>query len=108
MSERDAAVCRAQNVIDNTWRRTSDGFLARVVEGRAVEGFPDLSEEDAQRTTERARAALVEIDAIDLKLLPHELALTVKLVGFQLGVQAQTPECYWLAQTYGSFPTQFP
>jgi len=108
MSERDAAVCRAQNVIDSTWRRTSDGFFERVVDGRPVEGFPDLSERQAQRTAEWARAALAEVAAVDLEELPHEPALTLKVAAFQLSIEAQAGERYWLAQVYGGFPSLFP
>jgi uncharacterized protein (DUF885 family) len=108
MSEHDAALCRAQNVIDAAWARTSDGFFGRVVQGRAVDGFPDLSEQEAHRTAGRARAVLAEVDAIDVTLLPHELALTLKVATFQLAVEAQADERYWLAHLYGGFPSLFP
>jgi uncharacterized protein (DUF885 family) len=108
LSETEVNLCRAQNVIDKTWRRMSDTFLLRVAEGRSIEGFPDLSEIEAARTAGQARSAIVEIDAIDTETLPHQLALTVKVARFQLHIEAQAGDRHWLAQNSGSFPAMFP
>lgn len=108
MSEADANLCRAENVIDRIWQRKSDTFMQRVAAGRPIEAFPDLSEGEADRTAGEARSDLATIDAIDLEGLPHQLALTVKLARFQLGLEAQAHERYWLAQDFGMFPAMFP
>lgn len=108
MSELDVNVCRAQNVIDKTWRRMSDRFIQRVFDGRSVESFPDLSESWAECMASEARSALEQIKAIDIAALPHQLALTVKIARFQLEIEAQALDRYWLAQDYSGFPAIFP
>lgn len=108
ISESEANLCRAQNVIDKTWRRMSDTFMQRVNEGRQIECFPDLSEAEAERTASDARTALAAIDAVDIEALPHQVAVTVKLARFQLRIEAQASSRYWLVQNYGMFPAMFP
>jgi uncharacterized protein (DUF885 family) len=107
MSASEAHLCRAQNVIDKTWQRISDMYMSRVVDGRPIESFPDLSEAEADRTAAQARVTLAEIDAIDSRSLPHQLALTLKFVRFQSAIEAQAADRYWLAQSIG-FPAMFP
>lgn len=107
MTESEINLCRAQNLIDTTWRHMSDSFMQRVVDGRPIHGFPDLSEAEAERTTGQARSALASIDAIDIGTLPHQLALTIKIVYFQLSIDAQAATRYWLVQDCG-FPAMFP
>jgi len=107
MSEVDANLCRAQNMIDKIWQRKRDTFMQRVAAGRPIEAFPDLSETESDRTASQARSDLAAFEAIDLAALPHQVALTVKLARFQLGLDAQAFERYWLAQDFGMFPAMF-
>jgi uncharacterized protein (DUF885 family) len=108
IGESEANTCRAQNLVDSTWRRLADGFMSRITEGRSVEGFPDLSEAAAQRMASEARTSLATIDAVDLDALPHQLALTLKVVRFQASIEAQAADRYWLAQDYGTEASLFP
>ncbi len=108
MSRTDVNLCRAQSVLDKTWRRMNDSFLSRLVEGRPVDSFPDLSEAEAQRTASHARAALAAIDGIELEALPHPVALSVRSARFQLGIDVQAGERYWLAQDYVGYQAMFP
>jgi uncharacterized protein (DUF885 family) len=103
----DTHLCRAQNVIERVWRRLSDGFKERFNDGRSIEAFPDLSEEQAERLASEARASLAEIETIDVATLPHSLALTLKIVAFQLTVEAQAASRYWLAQECFGHPGMF-
>src|SRR5436305_11562069 len=108
MSKVDANLCRAQNTIDKIWKRRSDRFLSRVADGRPIESFPDLSEAEAERTASEARSFLAEIEGIDIEALPHQLALTVKLICYPLKTETQASNRYWLAQECGMFPSMFP
>jgi uncharacterized protein (DUF885 family) len=80
----------------------------RAAEGHSIESFPDLSEAEAERASAQARSELAALRTVNVESLPHEFALTVKLVGFQLEIEAQTADRYWLAQDYGMFPATFP
>ena len=108
MIESDANFCRAHNAIDRTWRPISDRFLIRLTEGRPADRLPDLSEQQAARVASEAQTALRDIETIDLDSLPHETALTVKIVQFHLNIEAQSSWRYDLAHNYGVFPAMFP
>jgi len=108
ISEDDANVCRAQNLVDEVWRRKADTFMWCAAEGRPIQSFPDLSQEHAARQADLARASLAELDSIDTDSLPHQTVLTLKLVRFHLETESQALSRYWLAQDYGMFPALFP
>jgi uncharacterized protein (DUF885 family) len=108
-SQLEENLCRAETLIDKIWRRRSDAFLLRVIEGRPIERFPDLSEAAAERTATQARAELARLQRIDCDRLPHQLALTSKIARFVLSVEAQAADRYWLAHDCGMyFPAMFP
>lgn len=107
MTHSDANLCRAQNVIEQVWRRLADTFKTRFNQGHSIEAFPDLSEKQAERLAGEARAGLAQIEAIDIALLPHSLAVTLKIVAFQLTVDAQAANRYWLAQECYGHPGMF-
>ena len=108
MRESDANLYRAQNIVDKIWHRKSDAFTWRLAEGRAIESFPDLSEGEAERTASQARSDLAALDVVNSEALPHELALTIKILRFQLGIEAQAMNRYWLVQDCASYPAMFP
>jgi uncharacterized protein (DUF885 family) len=108
MNDSDINLRRAQAVIDQTWQRVRDGFRSRFVEGRPIDRFPDLSEDHAERTSKYARATVAEAGTIDIEALPHDVALTLKLALFQLGIETQAVDRYWLAQTFCGHPAMFP
>jgi len=108
MSAMEANLCRAHNLINRTWMRLSDSFMWKIAEAREVGEFPDLSEEGAARIASQSLSELQQLDAIDVARLPHELALTLKVIRFRLEVDAQAHTRYWLAQTYSWVPAMFP
>jgi uncharacterized protein (DUF885 family) len=108
ISQSDANICRAQNVIDEVWGRLRDSFRMRFAEGRSVDSFPDLSGGEAERVATRAASALSSVDNVDIGALPHEVALSVKLLRFTLDVESQATRRHWLAQSYDGTPAMFP
>lgn len=101
-------LCRAQILIDLAWQRMSERFLPRYRACRVIHQFPDLSAAHAAKVAADAKASLRELDALELDILPHQVALSIKVLQFQLGIEAQAAERYWLACEYGDWPAMFP
>jgi uncharacterized protein (DUF885 family) len=101
-------VSRAAALVDATWDWLSRRPVLSLLKGRTPERLPDLSEGEASRTAARARDTLAAIRALDLEALPHDLALSLRVVRFQMELDAQAHSRYHLAQTYGLFPAIFP
>jgi uncharacterized protein (DUF885 family) len=80
----------------------------RIADGRPIERFPDVSEDAAEDKASQARSFLAKLGTINEATLPHQMALTLKIARFQLEIEAQALDRYWLVQEIGVYPAIFP
>ncbi len=63
--------------------------------GMALARLPDVSPEEAQRRSLVGQSLLARLTDIDIDALPHELALTLRVVRFRSEVWARESQWYW-------------
>jgi uncharacterized protein (DUF885 family) len=85
----------ARGIIDEAWQEVRAGTYVQQRLGTKPERLPDLSLASAQRRTALGKSLLARIAVIDEDALPHDLALTLRLVQFRARIWAREAEWYW-------------
>lgn len=85
----------AQRIVDDAWEEARRGPYVRQNLGLTPTRLPDLSFAEAARKSEVGRSLLTRADAIDLDGLPHDLALSLRVVRWRAGMWAREAEWYW-------------
>jgi uncharacterized protein (DUF885 family) len=80
------------------WTYRRNGLMNRMDAGESLDGgIPDLSLEGAQRRTQLGVSIGELLGQVDDESLPHEFALTSKLLRYYASAWAKDAERYWLA-----------
>lgn len=87
----------AQGIVDDAWREVLRGLYTQQTLGIVPEQLPDLSEAEASRRTGVGRALVARLNAVDEGALPHDLALSLRLVRFRAGIWAREEQMFWIA-----------
>lgn len=85
----------ALRIIDEAWEEWRRSPLVQRQLGVTPVRWPDISFEAAQRRSEVGRSLLKRLAAIDPSVLPHDLALTLRLVRFRASTWSREAEWYW-------------
>ena len=86
----------ALRVVDDAWEEARRGSYIQQNLGLLPTRLPDLSFAEAARKAEVGRSLLTRADAVDLDELPHDLALSLRLVRWRAGIWAREAEWYWI------------
>jgi uncharacterized protein (DUF885 family) len=108
MTPQEIAVNRVQIATDQAWSQISNNIYVRRILGLQGDGvFPRITPELAAERASMTRGIRASLDAVDLDLLPHDLALTARIVrGSDLDASADG-ERYWLVDLVPGFPGPF-
>lgn len=85
----------ARRVVDDAWEELRRSPYVQQNLGVTPTRLPDLSLAEASRKSGVGQSLLARAQAIDLDLLPHDLALSVRLVRFRAKTWAREAEWYW-------------
>jgi uncharacterized protein (DUF885 family) len=91
----EASCDLALRVIDEAWEELRRRPFVQQQLGAAPFRLPDLSLDEAQRRSRAGRSLLERMDAIQMSTLPHDLALTLRLVRFRALTWAREGDLYW-------------
>lgn len=86
---------RARRILDDAWVELRRGMWVAASLGETLARLPDLSENEARRRAAVAKGLLERIDALDVARLPHDLALSIRLVVFRARYWARESDWYW-------------
>jgi uncharacterized protein (DUF885 family) len=86
---------RALRIIDDGWEELRRGLFIQSQLGEPIARLPDLSLGEAERRSRVGRSLLSRIQALDASGLPHDLALTLRVVRFRAESWAREAEWYW-------------
>ena len=93
VSETDINV--ALRLIDDAWEELRRSPYVQERLGIAPLRLPDISITEVERRSRMGRSLLEGVAAINLDTLPHDLALTLRLVRFRAQVWARAVDWYW-------------
>jgi len=88
----DELIGRAMTLVHDTWREASRG----ITPGEPIRVLPRVDFAESQRRSKVGKALLEQGGQIDLDLLPHELALTVRVALSKATNWSREEEWYWL------------
>lgn len=86
---------RALRIVDDAWEELRGTFYVQTQLGMVPSRLPDVSPEEAQRRSLVGQSLLTRLKDIDIDALPHELALTLRVVRFRSEVWARESQWYW-------------
>lgn len=95
LTSHDRRVGTAQRIVDDAWEHVRQGPYVQQNLGALPTRLPDLSFAEAARRAEVGRSLLTRVDGVDLEELPHDLALSLRLVRWRAGMWARQAEWYW-------------
>lgn len=97
MTPQDETLGRALRIADDAWAemRRMPFFGGKSHEPLLV--LPQVSEAEAERRSALGRELLTRIDALDLSILPHDVATTVRVAERHARTWAREAEWWWLA-----------
>jgi uncharacterized protein (DUF885 family) len=82
-------------LIEDAWTELRRSPWVRHQLGANLDSLPDLSFAEAQRRSDVGRAFLKRLESIDNSQLPHDVALTLRLVHFRAKIWAHEADWYW-------------
>ena len=85
----------AMRIVDDAWTELQRSTFVQQRTGIAPTRLPDVSFAEAQRRSKVGQSLLGRLDALDSRSLPHELALTVRLVRFRAQTWSRESDWYW-------------
>lgn len=91
----DTALGAALRLIEDAWAELSRSVFVQHAMGITPKSLPDLSLAEAERKSAVGRSLLARANAIDADSLPHDVALTVRMVRFRAATWAREAEWYW-------------
>jgi uncharacterized protein (DUF885 family) len=83
-------------VADDAWDELRRTLYVQRRMGIIPARLPDLSLPEAQRRSEVGKSLLQRIESIEEGALPHDLALTLRLVSFRARTWSREADWYWL------------
>ncbi|MFC4311623.1 DUF885 domain-containing protein [Steroidobacter flavus] len=86
----------AQQIADDAWGELQRRAYVQAQMGAPLTRLPDLSLVEAERRSELGRSLLKRLEGIEWQTLPHDWALTLRLVQFNARVWVREAEWYWL------------
>lgn len=87
----------AQRIVDDAWREVLRGLYTQQNLGIVPEQLPDLSAREALRRSAVGKALVTRLNKVDADVLPHDLALSLRLVRFRAEIWAREEQLYWNA-----------
>lgn len=96
VSSVDSAAGEAHRLIGEAWAELKRTPYVQRRLGVTAERFPDVSFDEADRRSSVGRALLARLETVDSEALPHELALTLRLVKFRAQVWSKEARWYWI------------
>jgi uncharacterized protein (DUF885 family) len=109
-----SVINKALGIADDAWEEARRSALVQARLGGTLAQLPDVSMEEAERRSRVGRALLERMNAISMDALPHDLALTLRLVRFNASTWARAADWYWIvidpvgAGVFGMFlPTAY-
>lgn len=87
----------AQWIVEDAWQEVLRGLYTQQNLGLVPERLPDLSAMEASRRSAVGTALLTRLGKVDAGALPHDLALSLRLVRFRAEIWAREEQVYWLA-----------
>jgi uncharacterized protein (DUF885 family) len=85
----------ALRIVDDAWDELRRNPFVQLQLGVAPARLPDISFAEAQRRSEVGRSLLRRMEVLDPSTLPHDLALTLRLVRFRAHTWSREAEWYW-------------
>lgn len=86
----------ALRAVDDAWREFQRSPFVQLQMGISPTQLPDVSLTEAERRSEVGRSLLKRLDGLDMSALPHDLALTVRLVRFRAHTWSREVDWYWI------------
>lgn len=86
---------RALRLIDAVWLETQAGPFTQAEQSKPIDRLPDFSKEAAIAISNKAKALLPQIDAIDSAILPGDIATTLAVARMSMARWAREAEWYW-------------
>ena len=87
----------ARRIVDDAWREVLRGLYTQQNLGLVPERLPDLSATEASRRSAVGAALIARLSKVDAGVLPHDLALSLRLVRFRAEIWAREEQLYWTA-----------
>lgn len=94
--EQSPLLATALSIAEDAWNELQHTPYVQQRLGAVPERLPDLSFAEAERKSRLGRSLLRRLSALDLSALPHELALTMRLVRFRAEMWSEEADWYWL------------
>lgn len=85
----------ALQIVDDAWQELRRRTYIQLRLGETPARLPDISFEEAQRRSGIGRSLLARAARLDENALPHDLALSLRLVRFRAQIWAKEAEWYW-------------
>jgi len=89
------AIAAATRIADDAWSEAQRAPYIHPRLGIRLAHIPEISEAEVERRAGVGRTLLKRLDATDRDALPHDLALTLRLVEFRARTWAMEGEWYW-------------
>jgi uncharacterized protein (DUF885 family) len=85
----------ALRLIDDAWEEVRRSPFVQQQLGTAAARLPEVSITEAQRRSRVGRSLLERLEALETLSLPHDVALTLRLVRFRATTWAREADWYW-------------
>jgi uncharacterized protein (DUF885 family) len=96
LSEHESASLNAAfRILEEAWEELRGGPFVQRQLGITPTRLPDVSLADAHRRSAVGRSLLKRLEALDQSALPHDVALTLRLVRFRAQTWTREAEWYW-------------
>jgi uncharacterized protein (DUF885 family) len=82
-------------IADDAWEELRRSPVVQQQLGIVPSRLPDVSLAEAERRSQVGRSLLERVNAIDSDTLPHDLALTLRLIRFRAQFWKREAEWYW-------------
>lgn len=86
----------AQRIAADAWEELRRSTFVQQALGAVPTSLPDLSLAEAQQRATVGRDLLTRLDALDVAALPHDLALTLRVVRFRAQTWVREADWYWI------------
>lgn len=91
------ALAVARQIIEDAWVELRTSFAVRRLMRLQLENLPDLSFDEAARRGVIGNGLLDRIDQVSWADLPHDVALTLRVVRFRANIWSKEADWYWSA-----------
>lgn len=96
MSSDTRSVKQALGIIEDAWRELRRRPFVQLRIGVVPTRLPDVSWDEAQRRSGVGRSLLRRLDGLDVSALPHDFALSLRLVRYRAQTWSQEADWYWV------------